>query len=231
RAMAHCHLFTKESLLEARRLFRRAIDLDLAYAAAYGFGSWCVCQCQANGWLADPERDIAEGVRLARRAAAIGKDDPTALWSSAICLAYMANEVEMGISLIDRAILLNPNLAMAWSVSGWLRAYVGEHADAIDRFERAMRLSPFDRFTLNSYAGISFAYIFVGRYDEAVSWANRAMLDRPDWAASVRVKAIACALSGRIVEAQETMVRLRAIDPELRLSNLGRVAPPLRRAE
>ena len=38
RAMAHYHLFTRDSLLEARRLFRRVTDLDPAYASAYGFG-------------------------------------------------------------------------------------------------------------------------------------------------------------------------------------------------
>ena len=81
RAMAHYHLFTRDSLLEARRLFRRATDLDPAYAAAYGFGAWCVIVCQTNGWLADPEREVAEGVRLARRAVAIGMDDPVALVS------------------------------------------------------------------------------------------------------------------------------------------------------
>ena len=79
RAMAHYHLFTRDSLLEARRLFRRATDLDPTYAAAYGFGAWCVAVCQTNGWLADPEREITEGVRLARRAVAIGMDDPVAL--------------------------------------------------------------------------------------------------------------------------------------------------------
>jgi TolB-like protein/class 3 adenylate cyclase len=231
RAMAHYHLFTRDSMLEARRLFRRATDLDPAYASAYGYAAWCVTQSQANGWLAEPKHDIAEGVRLARRAAAIGKDDPTALSSSALCLSYLAHEVETGISLIDRAILLNPNLAMAWSVSGWLRAYVGEHADAIERFERAIRLSPFDLLANHFYTGMGFAHLFAGRYDEAASWARRAALENPDWASTVRVETIACALSGRIVEAREALARLRAIDPELRLSNLERVAPPLRRAE
>src|SRR5262249_939784 len=215
----------------ARRLFRQATDLDPIYAAAYGFGAWCIAQSQANGWLAEPKHDIAEGVRLARRAAATGKNDPTALWSSALCLSYLANEVEMGISLIDRAIHLNPNVAMAWSVSGWLRAYVGEHADAIERFERAIRLSPFDPLANHFYTGIGLAHLFAGRYDEAASWARRAALENPDWASTARVEIIACALSGRIVEAREALARMRAIDPELRLSNLERVAPPLRRAE
>jgi len=231
RGMARFHLVTADGFREARQLFQRATELDPTYAAPYGMAAYCVLFGRRNGWLADLERETAEGVRLARRAAAIGKDDPTALWSSAMCLASLASEVETGISLIDHAILLNANLAMAWSVSGWLRAYVGEHADAIERFGRAIRLSPLDRFAALSYVGIGFAHLFVGRYDEAASWARRAMLDQPDMAAATRVAAIANALSGKIVEAQEAMARLRAIDPQLRLSNLERVAPPLRRPE
>ena len=144
RAMAHYHLFTRDSLLEARRLFRRATDLDPTYAAAYGFEAWCVVVCQTNGWLADPEREIPEGVRLARRAVAIGMDDPVALGRVAEAWAIWLVSLKTGSPYVDRAILLNPNLALAWSVSGWLRAYLGEHADAIERLERAIRLSPLD---------------------------------------------------------------------------------------
>jgi class 3 adenylate cyclase len=38
-----------------------------------------------------------------------------------------------------------------------------------------------------------------------------ATLEKPDWAPTARVETIACALSGRIVEAQEALARLRAI--------------------
>src|SRR5262245_27407377 len=128
RGMASFHLFTRDRLLEARRLFQRATELDANYASAYGMAAWCVCLSKTNGWLFDPEREIAEGVRLARRAVAVGKDDPTALWSGGINLAYLAAEVETGAAYIDRAIVLNPNSAAAWSMSGWLRIYLGEPA-------------------------------------------------------------------------------------------------------
>src|SRR5262249_18665229 len=121
RAKAHYYVFSKEGLLEARRLFRHATDLDPTYAAAYGLGASCIVLCQSNGWLADPARDISEGVALARRAVAVGMDDPDALIFSAAGLAYLAGDVESGIALADRAILLNPNFAVAWRSSGWLR--------------------------------------------------------------------------------------------------------------
>jgi TolB-like protein/class 3 adenylate cyclase len=231
RGMASFHLFTRDSLLEARRLFQRATELDPNYASPYGMAAWCVHLSKTNGWMLDPEREIAEGVRLARRAVAVGKDDPTALWSGGHSLAYLAAEVETGAAYIDRAIVLNPNLAVAWGVSGWLRIYLGEPANAIERLERSRRLSPLDPIAYMGYAGMALAHLLADRYDEAVSWAAKARNEQPNWATSLRVAAIAYALSDRIVEAQEAIARLREIDPALRLSNLERVAPPFRRPE
>jgi adenylate cyclase len=227
--MAHYHLFTKDSLLEARRLFRRAADLDPTYAAAYGFGVWCIIVCQTNNWLADPPHDVAEGVRLARRAVAAGMDDPIALVSGGTGLAYLAGELESGIAYVDRAIVLNPNLALAWSVSGWGRSYLGDHADAIVRLERAIRLSPLDLLAYHFYTGMGWAHLFAGHYDEASSWARKAALENPQWASTATVEAIAFALSGKIVEAREALARMLAITPDVRLSQ--KTAAAWRRAE
>ncbi len=223
RAMAHSHHFTKESMLEARRLVRRTTDLDPTYAAAYGLGVWCIVGCQSNGWLADPEREIAEGITLARRAVALGMDDPVALATGGTGLGYLADEIETGVALLDRATLLNPNSALAWSQSGWLRTYKGEHVAAIPRLERAIRLSPLDSFAFTFYAGIGFAHLFAGRYDEAATWARKAALEKPDWAGPPRLEAIACALSGRVLEAQEALSRMHAIDPDFRLGSLAKL--------
>ena len=52
------------------------------------------------------------------------------------------------------------------------------------------------------------------------------------WSRSTqRLAAITYALSDRMAEAREAIARLREIDPALRLSNLSRVAPPVRRPE
>jgi len=230
RGTASFHLFTKDSLLEARGLYLRATKLDPNYASAYGMAARCIHFSRVNGWLEDPDREIADGVRLARRALALGKDDPTTLWSSGLSLAY-AGELETGAAHIERALALNPNSAAAWRASGWVRIFLGEPADAIESFERAIRLSPLDPFIYQVYGGFGAAHFVAGRYDEAASWARKASQEQPNWAGSWRVAAAAYAQSDRIVEAREAMARLRELSPALRLSNLARVAPPLRRPE
>jgi len=147
-------------------------------------------------------------------------DDPVALVTGGAVLATLAGDLESAIAYVDRAIVLNPNLALAWSVSGWGRAYLGHHADAIVRQERAIRLSPLDLLAHHFYTGMGWAHLFAGHYDEAASWARRAALEKPGWAPTARVETIACALAGRMEEAREALVRMLVIDPDLRLSKL-----------
>src|SRR5262249_6199919 len=172
--MASFHLLTRDSLLEARRLYQRATELDPNYAAPYGMAARCIHFSKLNGWLEDPDREIADGVRLARRAAALGKDDPTALWSGGLSLARLAGALETGATHIERALALNPNLAAAWTASGFVRTFLGEPADAIQRFERAMRLSPLDPLAYYACTGMSAAHLYTSHYDEAASWARKA---------------------------------------------------------
>jgi TolB-like protein/Flp pilus assembly protein TadD len=231
RGMASFHLHNRDSLLEAVRLFARATELDRNYASPYGMASWSGALRNSHGWMVDRESEIADAVRLAHRAVALGKDDPTALWSGGLSLAYLAKEVEAGAAYIDRALVLNPNSAASWNASGWVHMYLGEYASAIEHFERAMRLSPLDPLTYFASTGMAFAHAFAGRYDEAISWATKALHEQPNWATALRVAAMANALSDRMVEARAAMACLREVDPALRLGNVDRVAPPLRRAE
>jgi TolB-like protein/Flp pilus assembly protein TadD len=231
RGMASFHLHNRDSLLEAVRLFARATELDRNYASPYGMASWSGALRNSHGWMVDRESEIADAVRLAHRAVALGKDDPTALWSGGLSLAYLAKEVEAGAAYIDRALVLNPNSSASWNASGWVHMYLGEYASAIEHFERAMRLSPLDPLTYFASTGMAFAHAFAGRYDEAISWATKALHEQPNWATALRVAAMANALSDRMVEARAAMACLREVDPALRLGNVDRVAPPLRRAE
>jgi tetratricopeptide (TPR) repeat protein len=121
----------------------------------------------ANGWTTDRVQETAEVTRLVGRVAELGKDDAVALSFSGLALGYVAGNAEAGAALTDRALVLNPNLAAAWSASGWLRACHGDPDVAIEHFARAVRLSPLDplKFFMQSFT--AFAHFIAGRYDEA----------------------------------------------------------------
>src|SRR5207245_4389666 len=96
-------------------------------------------------------------------------------------LADLVLDFWAGAALSERALVLNSNLAEAWNFGGWVKIFLGEPEPALERFARAMRLSPLDPRATEMRAGPAYAHFFLGRYDEAASWAAMALQDRPDY--------------------------------------------------
>ena len=216
---------------EALRLFNSAIELDPDFASAYGRAAHCYAIGRANGWISVTPNEIAEVTRLAQRAVELGKDDPIALAAGGWALTVVVRDLEVGAGLIDRALVLNPNLAEAWSFDGWVKNWLGEPEAAIERFARAMRLSPLDPSLLRMPSGTAHAHFFLGRYDEAASWAAMALQDNADYQPGLRIAAASNAMAGRPEKAHKALARLRLLNPTLRVSTLKDVLGPFRRAE
>ena len=68
RGMANVHQWTRAANDEALRLFYKAMELDPAFASAYGMAAWCYIWRKLNGWVIDRAQETSEGARLARRA-------------------------------------------------------------------------------------------------------------------------------------------------------------------
>jgi tetratricopeptide (TPR) repeat protein len=80
-------------------------------------------------------------------------------------------------------------------------------------------------------AGTAHAHFFLGRYDEAASWAAMALQDNRDFQPGLRIAAASNAMAGRLEQAHKAMARLRQLNPALRVSNLKDVLGPFRHAE
>jgi TolB-like protein/Tfp pilus assembly protein PilF len=223
RGLAGLHLWTREANKEATAQFYKAIELDPKFASAYGLAARCYSQRKASGWMEDRVHEIAETRRLSRRAAELGPDDALALCTAGFGLAYVAGELDDGIALIDRAIALNPNLAWAWYFSAWANVWLGQSGLAIERAERAMRLSPQDPHIFNMQSATAYGYFVDGRYAEALSWAQTAIRQRPDHTTSLRVLSASYAFLDRLEQAREAAARLAELDPALRISTLDQV--------
>jgi TolB-like protein/Tfp pilus assembly protein PilF len=221
RGMACFHAGTQDTVDQAVAHFRQAIALDPEYASAYGMAAWSLFWRRLNGWSADPAQDTAEGARLARAAVDFGKADAVALTRGGHALAHFTRDLDVGIDFLDKALVLNPNLAAAWFLGGYLRMWRGEPEDAIPRFEHAMRLSPLDSEMFRMQTGVALAHLMAGRFDVACTWAEKAFRDVPSFALSAATIAASCALAGRMDEARRAMAEVRRLDPTLRVGGLG----------
>jgi TolB-like protein len=230
RAMPHVHRGTRKAIDEALPLFRQAISLDPEFASAHAMAAWCHCLRKISGWITDQSKEFAEGVRLARLAVELGQDDAVALTRAGHTLAHLADDLEGAIALIDKALLLNPNLAAAWFLGGFVRAELGDPEAAIEFFTRAMRFSPLDPEMYRMQAGMAMSHLFAGRFDLALSWAERSFRQLPSSKFVVLIIIASQALAGRMEQAREAVDHLRSLDPAFRISMIYSWIP-IRRAD
>jgi tetratricopeptide (TPR) repeat protein len=225
------HLANRQANEEALRLFNKAIKLDPGFAAAYGRAALCYTWAKTNGWMSVAPNEIAKVKKLAHRAVELGQDDVIALAASGYVSAFVVRDLAGGAALIDRALAFNSNLSEAWYWGGWVKIWLGEPETAIERFARAIRLNPLDPFMSGIQVGISHAHFFLGHYDDAASWAAMVLQGNPDFQPALRMDAASHAMARRPEQADQAMLRLRQLNPALRVSNLKDFLGPYRRAD
>jgi tetratricopeptide (TPR) repeat protein len=204
-------------------LTRRWGNID--FAPAYAMASYCYVQRQSFGILLDRSREMAEGAALAWRAAELGKNDAHALARAAHGISTLGQDISNGMSLVEQAIALNPNLAAAWYVRGWLRIFHGDPAGALSDLDHARRLSPYDRLVFKINAATAYAHFFAGRYDDASQFALSAIRERPNYMTGLRVAAASDAAARRRSAAKPLVARMTELDPHLCISTLPLLLP------
>jgi tetratricopeptide (TPR) repeat protein len=150
----------------------------------------------------------------------LSKDDAVALCTGGFALAFYVGDVHDGAAFIEQALELNPNLAMAWHFGGWVSVWLGEPDVAVDRVTRAMRLSPLDPFIFLAQGSIALAHFSAGRYDAALSWAQKSIREKPNFLPSIRIFAASCAMAGRMEDAQRAIARVHQLNPAFRASDV-----------
>ncbi|WP_423822448.1 winged helix-turn-helix domain-containing protein [Salinisphaera sp. SPP-AMP-43] len=221
---------TKEDIDNGLPMFRKAIELDPEFASAYAMAAWCIVWRKINRWIVDRPREIAEGTYLTRKAIELGKNDAVALTRAGSALAHFEGDLDGSIALLDRALALDPNLAACWFLSGFLRVERGEPEEAIDYFQRAMRLSPLDPEMFRMQAGMALAHLFAKHFDTASVWAEKAYRDWPNFLLAIVIVAASHALAGHMAQARQALHHLRRLDPELCIASLEEWIP-IRRSE
>ena len=230
RGLASLRTWSREANGEALQLFRQAQQLDPNLGMAYAAASQCYTWSKSFGWLTDPASETAEGARLARRALELGRSEPAILSMAGFGIAYLEGDLDFGGAAMDRALELNPNTAATLGIGGWISVFRGEPDLAIERVQRAMQLSPVDAFMFAWRSAGAYALFSLGRHEEALSWAEKALRERPGYLPAARMIVASAALAGVPERPETSVARLRQLEPTLRISNL-RDQIPYRRPE
>jgi TolB-like protein len=197
---------------EALRLLEQAIERDPRYGPALGWAAVCCHRLLVDNRSENPEADRLKGANFARRALEVAGDDPGILINASGALAYFGEDIGAMLTLIDRALALNPNFARGWSISGLIRMWAGQPDVAIEHVEAALRLSPRARVA-TSLATMGTAHFVSRRFDEAVPKLVLAIQEDPGFPLPYRFLAACYAHMGRLDEAREIIERLRSLTP------------------
>ena len=166
--------FTPEGNRASHALLREAIRLDPAFAGAYARLAYAIVLSMVY-FDAPPDPAVTdEALSLAKKAIELDDEDANSYFT--LGRVYLARqEYDLAIEALEHALRLNPCLAVSYCGLGDSLTYEGRLDEAITQFEVAIRLSPHDPFRWAFYSYRSLAHIFRGEYEDAVSWARRAV--------------------------------------------------------
>jgi TolB-like protein/class 3 adenylate cyclase len=197
---------------EALRLTKQAIARDPRYGPALAWAAYCYVALLHGNRSENREADRRECIDFARRALQVAGDDPGVLTNAAYALAYFSEDIGAMMSLVDRALAINPSFARGWYISGIIKLWAGQPDVAIEHVETSMRLSP--RAPIGPALGvIGGAHFFARRFTEAVSKLLLAIQEDSSYVQPYRYLAACYAHMGQLDDAREIVARLRAITP------------------
>ncbi len=218
RALRKFYLASREGMAEATKLARRALELDPGFSRAAALAAYCHASNVLWAYAIDPQFERKEAGRLLRLALSVNDGDPDTLAWAGFTSAYMVGDCERAIEIADHAVALNPNSFLAWNGRGWVYKVAGLPEEALQSFERSLRMSPVDPWLHSTLTGMGYVLIELGRFAEAIVPAKKAQFQNPAFSPAYRCLASAFAHLGRDAEAREAAVRLLEVDPSFTIS-------------
>jgi TolB-like protein len=227
RGLQQFHLRTRPSIDQALEMFDRSIALDSSFARPYGLAAACHLVRKVSGWSTGEPARIEQ---LARHVALIGNEDAIALSFASLALAH-SGDTETGLAMVNRALSLSSNLAIARMASGFVHLFRGEIQESIADLSLARQLSPIDPYQFGMNAAEAAAHFFAGDYDVARELAREAVRLQPNAIAAIRIFAASSASLGDLDEARRAVADMQRIDPGISLLSLRDRLPPYSEAQ
>ena len=127
RAHALEYEFTEQSMAQALAYLDQALKIDPAYAPAMALAAFCRAERHMQGWSKSRDADVADALRLARGALALGSEDAGVLWMTAFALRVLGGDPPSGHAAGQSFPSAQPQFGDRAHDSRVCRGLVGEH--------------------------------------------------------------------------------------------------------
>ena len=190
RAIPAIYRLDQETFRAAGALLASSLKADPSSAACHSWLAHWYLLLIGQGWAEDPAGASHRAGQLAQEAIALDPGDARGFTVAGHIEAFLHRRAENALDLHERAIALNPNLALAWCYSGLAHCYLGQHTDAVRHVERARRLSPHDPHGFFFDMALTMPFSAFRRLRDCGS-AGQARPSRPSWVL-IDIQGIAC---------------------------------------
>jgi adenylate cyclase len=214
---------TAENLLEARRLFERAVALDADSANSHSL----LARVLMTLWVQNLDEDGEDLLRQAEEHAtrALALDPRLARAHYALGQVHQGRRrFDQALAEFDIALAATPNQPSIHARRGWVMNLIGRPEEALAAFERAVWLSPRDPWIGTTHWGVAFAHLMLGRDEEAAAFSVRAAAGNPTLPDLHRQLASTLALVGRTEEARAALTEYRRMRPGMTVERFRRRA-------
>jgi class 3 adenylate cyclase/TolB-like protein len=194
---------SRESMQRAREQFEEALRLSPDHLPALnGLANVMLIEWGSTWYSGSSEEHLEALDRIVSKALAIKPDDALATYFHGYVLKRLRKDLNQALAAFERAIAIDPNLAVAHNYVGQIKVFLGRASEAAEHTLKAIQLSPRDPQLAEWYYQLAITYIHQRRFDEAVEWARRGVQVNPNLRYPYRVLAASLALSGRVDEAR-----------------------------
>jgi tetratricopeptide (TPR) repeat protein len=161
----------------------------------------------------------------AERAVLLDPFDARALAIAGHVRGYLFHDVPSALRLHARAIELNPNLPIAWTVSSWSRIYNGEHGTAVRHAMMSQSLSPRDPHVWFAQHAMMTAQLFNRNLEEAEILSNAVLERHPGHVSALNSRLAVLGHLGRKEEAAHWLAELQKFDPKVTVDKISSRIP------
>jgi TolB-like protein/Flp pilus assembly protein TadD len=215
RGMWHHYRYTKQDNLLAQNFFREALAVSPIYPHASAALALALAHAVNAGWAGDQqERYQADALSHARDAVRADPRDTLAQYALGTIYANTGSPEEAARHLRE-AVQLDPSHAAAHVNLGLACCYMNQPDAALPEIELALRLSPYDPRRFQWLPCLAMSHYLKGQYRQALTAAQEALSERPDYPVALRYLLAALGQIGRTTEAAAVVPLVRRQDGNL----------------
>lgn len=215
-------IYTKETNVQARELYREAIAHDPSYGRAYGAMAVTLAFDYQRGWTHSPAVTLDRALELAKKGVSLNDAIPQTYWALSFVHLWR-KEYEEAEKAVTKAIDIAPNYADGYGLFSLIKSFHGQPKKAIELNDKAISLNPYYSFEyLVSYG---LAYYLLGDYETAIAKLEQAQARNVN-AIQVKVYLAACYVkAGRQEDAEWVGDEIKILNPTATISGLEKVIP------